>query len=265
MSPISPGTKIRDLRRARNCSIELAAAEADITTLALSNIELKGAKPQRENLLKILSYLDFITPIPFAERRELLGAFGYLDTPSLPHALDVEQAVAAWQEPFKNAQFPSYIADYAQRIHDWNNLALLLIGPTAESLKEITVFDLLFSPAARGNVRLLNEEEVVTKMIGDMWLEFQEFKDEPWCIECLQAARQKYPLFSQLYDSCAGRSQKATMDIRGMEPIILADKEGNAMRFSLVATDLVSDPRFRVIQYIPQDQASAGLLARLIK
>ena len=59
-SQLKPGLLLRDLRKQRGLTLEQVANEIDITPLALSNIERKGAKPQRGNLIALLDELKSV-------------------------------------------------------------------------------------------------------------------------------------------------------------------------------------------------------------
>lgn len=262
MSASTPGTQIRDLRTERKLSIESLAGDADLTPLALSNLELKSVHPKRETLIKILDSLDTTQAVPIGKRRALLEAFGYLDAPVLPNSDDIQRAVEAWQQPFQDIPYPAYLVDFAQRIHDWNDRALLLMGQPREKLVGVTVFDLMFSPQQRGTLRLLNEEELIQKTVRQLWNEYQPFADQAWCKECLEKARKRYPHFGTLYDRCAG-SEITDIDVRTLEPVLFATPDGHTVTFKIIGTDLVSDPRFRAIQYIPVETETARVPTEL--
>ncbi|MEI6478280.1 MAG: helix-turn-helix domain-containing protein [bacterium] len=259
---LTSGEKIRELRKERGLSIEALANEAGITAVALSNIELKSAAPQRSTILKLLDCLDSTLPIPVEKRREITDAFGYIDIPGVPNQHDIDKAVQAWQKPFKNTPYPAYILDRVQRIHDWNDQMLAFIGEDIQDLKGRTIFDLLFDGRSRGVVNLVNEEEVVTKMVRHMRKEYRPYMDEEWCKQCLADARAKYPLFGELFDTLPDEGSPA-LDLRATGPIILRDKEGHTLHFQIVGIDLISDPRFGVVQYIPLDKETAQILTNL--
>lgn len=250
---------IRRLRKERALTLESLAAEADITPLALSNIELRSSHPQRSNLIRLLDALDKAKHVPVEDRRAVLDSFGYTDTPGLPHATDIEKAIKAWQHPFKEAPYPAYLVDFAQRIHDWNDQALSLIGEEVAHPEDLTVFDLMFAPPTRGDLRLANEEEIVTKTVAYMWSEYRPFCNEPWYHACIAAAEAKYPLFGNLYEGLTD-ADFVPVDVRALEPVIFEAPGGVRLSFKIIGVDLVSDPRFRAVQYIPMDTATARIL-----
>lgn len=263
MNASNPGQVLRRLRQERGLSIESLAAEADLTTVALSHIERKSVRPQRENLLRILGVLENVSPLLLADRQAILAAFGYRDNPGLPNAGDIETAVAAWRRTYQDASVPAYLVDIAQRIHDWNDLCLLLLGERRENLDGLTVFDLLFSDFAQRRLPVTNAAEVLDKTVAMMGNEFQAYAGQPWVEECLQSARQAYPLFGQVYDRVS-QEVPTPIAIRTIEPVCFAGPQGTQLRFRIVGVDLVSDPRFRAVQYVPLDAPTMRLLAGLI-
>lgn len=245
------GECIRHLRKERGFSLESLAMEADLTTLALSNIELRSVKPQRDNLLKILTVLDKASSIKITDRRRILGAFGYEDLPSLPNELDISRAVKTWQAPFGNSPYPAYLVDISQRVHAWNGRAVLLLGERVEHLGSITLFDLMFAPFSH-QLKLINADEVIFKTVAHIANDWHTFKGQSWCEGYIAQARGKYPRFEEILEKIA-IEEVATLDVSAMEPVILQSPTGRQMQFRVVGMDMVSDPRFRIVQYIPLD------------
>jgi len=257
------GKALRRLRTERGLSIEDLAYKADITPLALSNIELKSAKPQRETLIRILIALEAASSVPVLVRRELLELHGYTDAPSVPNQTDIDRAVEVWQAPFKDAPFPAYLVDFTQRIHDWNDQALVFVGKHKEDLAGFTLFDLLFSPQTRGMAVLENEEEIVTKTVAHMREEYLPFAGTEWCTRLLNEQFSRYPRFKHLYDTVPPLETQS-IDIRGMEPAIFSGPEGTSLKFRIVGIDIVSDPRFRAVQYVPLDSQTMQVMTQLL-
>ena len=265
-SQLKPGLLLRDLRKQRGLTLEQVANEIDITPLALSNIERKGAKPQRGNLIALLDELNKIDPLTLQERRSMLAHYGYTDTavPPNPNRKDQERAKAIWAKSFQKMATPAYLVDVEQVVLDFNDLALTLMNRTTEQVKGVTLYDLLFSEDAAGELEIVNREEVIFKTVVHIWSDYLPFQNEQWCKDSIARAKQRYPMFSQIYDTVA-ESNFMLKDVSVMEPVILKDAKDRVFRFRLVGLDIVGDPRFRVVQYIPMDGETMQLLADTIE
>jgi len=75
----SCGDRLRYLRQERGLSLETLAGRADISPLALSNLELRDSVPRRLNLLRLLDTLEVSHPLRAKDRKAILWHFGYLD------------------------------------------------------------------------------------------------------------------------------------------------------------------------------------------
>jgi transcriptional regulator with XRE-family HTH domain len=256
----SGGFLLRALRKERSLSLEDLANEADITPLALSNMELKYATPQRARLITILNVLSAAKPLTIQQRRDVLESFGYTDIITPPNDADIAIARAVWNESFKDALYPAYMVDIKQDIHDWNSLALGLMALSPDQAKNISLFDLLFSPSARGTIQLVNAEEVVTTTVAHIWSDISPYKDQDWCKEVIENARKKYPIFAHILDSLA--DSPSVKNMNAIESVILKDAEGTTLSFRLVGLDMLHDSRFRVVQYIPSDAPTMHFLSK---
>jgi len=255
-----PGPIIRNLRQERNLSIESLALESGITPLALSNLERHSTRTQRENLIKILDALEKAKSLLISERRSVLECSGYTDTLGLPNNLDIARAVAVWQETFGKVPYPAYLIDVAQRLHEWSAITLTLLGRNANSLSGTTLFDLMFSLPEHSQLRLVNEGEVVFKVVLHIWNDCHTYGNQDWCQAYLKEAEKKYPAFKELYDSVE-RTDLSLLDVSTMGPVLFSDPKGNILRFQVVGVDMVSDPRFRIVQYLPIDVSTLQLLS----
>lgn len=254
---VSAGESLRALRKARRLSAQSLAAEAGISPTTLSHLENDQiSQPDRETLEAILSILDHGRELSASERDGVLAPFGYRDGSRLPNAQDIAQALTAW-EPYAHLTLPSYLVDYAQRVHAWNALALGFLGAdTLQTRSQWTVFDIAFSDDFQGAVVVENRDVFMREFVEMVKREFVPFTGEAWLKECLEAAWAKYPEFRRLWDAIPDETL-TPVSLRTLGPVSFSIGERRGLRFKIVGTDLVSDPRFRVVQYIPFDEETA--------
>jgi transcriptional regulator with XRE-family HTH domain len=258
--PATPGGTLYALRKRRKLSNLDLAERARVSPTTLSRLENDHIDhPERQTLDRVLSALNQVKAVSLAERRSVLAAFGYKEDDALPSALDICRAVASWAEPFKAAPFPAYLADCAQRIHDWNGLVLRLLGVADRGMlpPKFTVFDLAFNPAYQGGMTVPNRREFIPEMVRVMKSEFLPFRGRDWCRECVSQARRRYREFDEVWGSIPDADLGA-MSIRSMGPLVLRHPSGSVLRFQIVDTDLVSDRRFQAVQYTPPDAETSA-------
>ena len=253
------GRALRSLRQERGLTQEQLADLAGISAPTLIGIE-KGKidPPKRQTLEDVLGALEEAKPLTAAERQRVLEPFRYSDVPSLPTPEDVKAAVRTFASEFDRMPFPAYLVDYPQRIHDWNDVALRFLGTDrSRAPRDLTVFDLAFNPRVQAGFEVEGAEEFLMKLVKMMKDEFTPFLGLPWCATCVEAARRAYPLFGQLWDRVPAEAVKPVA-VRKMGPLVLRDRSGNRWTFELIGTDLVTDRRFRVVQYQPLDKETAA-------
>ena len=249
------GEALRKLRKARKISIEDLAADAGISAPALSHIENSQVEqPNLATLKKLLTALNEREDVLFSESKLILEGYGYKSHSGLPNATDIKQAIKAWAVPFKSTALPAYLVDYAQRVHDMNNVALSFLGVDTENenIAEWTVFDLAFSERLQNNITITNRDEFIVQMVRTMKSEFAPLMAENWCTDCICNAQNKYPMFKTIWETIQA-AELPEVGVRTMGPICLSISGFGNLSFDLVGTDLISDPRFRAIQYIPRD------------
>lgn len=265
----SVGDRLRLLRRERGLNGDDLARWAGVSRTTLSHLENDVSEHRSKKTIEnILKALDAVKPLTAVERKAFLAAFGYCDEDSLPTTADIGKAVQAWQDLFKESHQPAYLVDYAQRIHDWNDLALRLLGIEDKHLipADITVFDLTFNPVLQRGIVLLNAEDFMPHMIAVTKSEFLPFLETDWCRKCLEKAWADYPVFKHLWDSVPD-SALPNVNVHAMGPLLLRDRDDpeRQLSFQLLGTDLVQDPRFRIIQYMPLDEETSLRCFRLSK
>ena len=267
LTPIEKiGELIRQLRKARRItrsamSQDKLVATADLTVVTLSNIENgKINQPKKRTLEEILRVLHEVEEVPIADRKMILETFGYKDSSKLPGIKDVHNAVQAWQ-PLKLSAYPSYLIDYANRIHDWNIPALRLIGldGNSDQLAGLTVFDLAFGEDFQKritDVTVINREEFLSILTKDIKSEYKNYADEEWCKDCIAQASEKYPEFKQLWDSIVDE-EIYDFKIRVLRPLYISVRGLGVLNFKIVGTDVAIDHRFRAVQYEPLDKETS--------
>lgn len=127
--------------------------------------------------------------------------------------------------------------------------------PELRRFKNITTFDLAFNTTYKAALMIENRADFLPQMVYVMKREFAPFRSEAWCIECIEKAQEDYPELKQLWDIIPDEGLQA-LGLRTMGPIHLQVANGNRLKFQLLGTDFAFDPRFRIVQYIPLDEAT---------
>ena len=262
------GELIRQLRIERKVnnkamSRDVFVANADISKLTLSNIENgKLNIAEQKTIKEILRVLGEVKEVPNAYRARILGTYGFKDSSNLPCAEDVLVAIQAWQ-PLKLSAWPGYLIDYANRIHDWNETALRLIGldNNSEELNELTVFDIAFGEDFQKritDVEIINRDEFLSILTKDIKSEYRNYADDEWCIKCIALAKKKYSKFEQLWNSITDE-EIIDLDVRVLRPLDISVRGLGVLNFkivgSVVAVNL--DHRFRAVQYEPLNKETS--------
>ena len=264
---IRTGKILRLLRKNRRLSIEAVAAEAGITSAALSRIETGLVmQPELKTLEKIhdvftgekIDNVFTSEELPFTEWAPVLEGFGYSSYKGLPSPSDIRQATKTWATPLRMFPLPAYLVDYAQRVHAWNDVALRFLGISNDSqeLNNLTLYDLAFDCRFQSAFEIKARDEFILHMVTILKSEAVPLMAEEWCIKCINDAKSKYPEMREIWDNIPDENLMSS-PVRTMGPITLAFDSANIVQFNLLGTDLVSDHRFRVIQYIPLNEETA--------
>lgn len=250
------GELLRNLRDERNLGSNDFATIVSATTLSrLENGHSTTAK--RITVMAILDRLDEASPVSFITKKKILELYGFSPDGTVPDRIDIRNALMLWRER-KDSHYPSYLVDYAQRIHDWNQASLSLLGLSSisEIPKGITVFDLAFDPRYQQGLEIENGEEFLVSMVNIMKREFTPFMHLDWCKDCIKKARGKYEVFGTIWDSLP-QPIKQEVGIRVISPLRIRTNTGHILTFTLLGADLIEDPRFRIVQYIPDPETAA--------
>jgi transcriptional regulator with XRE-family HTH domain len=213
---------------------------------------------KREKLDLIVGVLEDSTPVPFADRRVLLQAFGYDAGNGLPTDADVARAVEAWAS-WKAKPYPVYLTDYAFRIHDWNDMVPRFLGLAPHesgALKTLTVIDLAFGEALAGrgvSIEVVNGETYLRTWIEDMKTELSRYEGDAWHGEFISVHGRKYPAFKCLWESVLARKAYA-WEPKLLPPVSLSFNGSEPIQFRVSGPELATDHRFRIIEYNPSDQ-----------
>lgn len=236
--------------------MEGLAFSAKITYRALQRIESGKTKlPSRHNLISLLNHLSTILKISAAERLKILEPFGYSDQTPLPNQTDIISVTQQWKQSIFELPHPACLVDCAHRIHAWNHYAPYLVGltyghPGMENIRGKTLFDLLFNQNFASAFGLQNKDDFLVEMLEVMRSEFEEFKDEDWCTECIQNTSDAYPEFQRLWKKVNAHPVRK-LSLRMIGPFLSNPSGDTPLSFYMLGTDFLSDSRFRVIQYLP--------------
>jgi len=246
----TPGEKIRELRKERALSIEALANEAGITAVALSNIETKQAHPQRNTLLKLIRCLENVLSLLPSIRRSLVYSYGYTDVYDAPTPPEITTAITAWELQFKNTSFPAYVIDMTMKIHTANRAMLGLMDESGQARTDLWVYDLIFSPPLKKGLRLEGTYQLTYNLVAYIWFDHQPYFRESWWQESLLKGRKKYPLFGELIDGFSSGTLPLP-ELETMEPVTFTLADGSKLTYGILSANVVEDPRFRSIQFIP--------------
>jgi transcriptional regulator with XRE-family HTH domain len=258
---------IRALRKARGITSDALARGAGLSRTTVSHIE--NNRPIQHDFTTIecvLDYLERFAPVPAMARQAILSHFNYREVPDLPGPADVAHAVESWRDPFHAAPHPAYLVCCANRIHDYNELAVHMLGAPRETLlaRQLTVFDLAFDPHIRNGIEIVDEEIFLRQMVQVLKSAAVRMLDCDWCREHLNEALARHPKLAALWASI-GADELIQVGVRTMGPLTVRHPAGWELRFTVLATDLVTDPRFRAVQYVPMDEATAGVCFNLCR
>jgi transcriptional regulator with XRE-family HTH domain len=258
---LPPGTCLRQLRNERGLSMDDLAYSSNITYRALQRIESGKTKlPSRHNLIALLNNLNAVKKISAAERLKVLTPFGYRDQTPLPDETEIINITQQWEKSVFELPHPACLVDCAHRIHAWNRYGPRLVGltyghPGMENIRGKTLFDVLFNQSFATAFGLQNKDDFLIDMLEVMRSEFEAFKDEDWCKECIQNTSAAYPEFRRLWGKINTYPVRR-LSLRMIGPFLL-NPTGNApLSFYMLGTDFMSDSRFRVIQYLPANMAT---------
>lgn len=258
---LAVGSYLRQLRKERGVSIDNLRYACAVTARTIQEIETAATvRPERKTLLALLQGLSTYKRLTSDERKKALEPFGYRDQSLLPEGEEITSIARQWESSVFELPHPAYLVDFAHRFLAWNRYAPRVIGltyghPALEKLRRRTLFDLIFDRQFETAFVIKNKEEFLPEMLYVMRCEFEPFKDDDWCKECIRQAREEHPAFRALWDKVQKKPVQQ-LGLRTMGPVVTQARGGVELRFHLLGTDFVNDSRFRVIQYLPADAAT---------
>ena len=260
MSSNAPGERIRRLREERRLTLKDIWEKTDITQAALSNIENSNVKqPKRESLEAIIYCLTTKKPMTRHDEQMILEGFGYSLSAVLPGSRDAAIAKTEWRKAVANLAWPAYLLDYAKRVWEWNDTALAFLLGSPKDLRRAwlhrsDIFDVMFDVEFYGRLQILNQDEVLRKILHTMKCDYQGFLQENWFQECMEKIFQKRPFIRAEWEAI-GEKELEDLTMRLVSPVIF-EHENQILRFHIHGTSLLGDARFQVVQYIPLDDAT---------
>ena len=255
------GMYLRQLREERKISIMNLGCLCRVVPRTIQEIETAATvRPKRHTLLAILHGLSSLKRLTTDERKKVLEPFGYRDQSLLPEGEEVLSIARQWERSVFELPHPAYLVDFAHRFITWNRYAPGVIGltyghPALEKMRGRTLFDLIFDRQFETAFAIKNKETFLPEMLYVMRCEFEQFKDDEWCKNCIRSAREAHPQFRALWDKVQ-KMPVQELGLRTMGPIITQPAGGEELSFHLLGTDFVNDSRFRVIQYLPANVAT---------
>jgi transcriptional regulator with XRE-family HTH domain len=252
----SAGSYIRQLREERKISIMTLAGLCAVMPRTIQEIETAATlRPARRTLLVILQGLSSIKRLSVDERKKVLEPLGYRDQSLLPDDEESASIAQKWEQSVFELPHPVYLVDFAHRLLAWNRYIPRLIGlnyghPALEPMRRKTLYDLIFNKQFDSAFAIANKESFLPEMLYVMRCEFEPFKEDAWCKDCIKEARDNYPEFRMLWDKVQ-KMPIQELGLRTMGPIQIQPQGSALLSFHLLGTDFVNDSRFRVIQYLP--------------
>lgn len=220
----------------------------------------EGNLPLRGNLIAFLDALESTDKLPAGVRIQILAPFGYRDKYELPSDAEIQRELHLWRKSVSKLPHPVCLVDCGHRILDWNAYAPHLIGLTSrdglmESFRRKTLLDMLFHSQYAQAFGIENSSAFLHDMLETMRAEFEPYKQEDWCKQCIESTKQQYPDFKALWEEIEQRRiREVTQRLLG--PFQLNPLGKGSLTFFLLGMDSISDARFRTIHYIPADETT---------
>jgi transcriptional regulator with XRE-family HTH domain len=251
----SGGTRLRALREHAGKTQLAVEVEADLGSGYLQRIESgKVVHPLRQTLERILTAID----ARHSERREVLELFGYTAAFPLPTEGEINRARALICSELHQATFPAYLLDCGHRLLAWNRYVPRIIGVAPNQMARFTqvcMFDLWFSPGYRLSSLVDNPETFFPAVMHALRHEMQPFRNEGWCTQLIARLVQELPLFSKYWRMVEHMSGYTTA-ARTIVPVQLDVPHVGLLQFRLSVEHFTWDARFRMVYYLPADQAT---------
>lgn len=249
------GQRIRALRERSGRSQTEVESSALLGEHYLKRIELgQIMRPQRDTLMRILDALD----ADYDERREILEVYGYSSSTALPDTRAIEWARAQTQPVLDRLTTPGQLLDCALRIHAVNHLLLRSLGLPLEG-KEVDLLrgkmaiEVLLNPQYDVRRNVVNAEQYIRGTLPVLQFELRPYLHEAWCQALIERLRSSSPEFARLWRETE-RAPRAVA-ARALHPIVFKPSE-QPLSFWTVSEPLIGDTRFRLLYYVPADEAT---------
>jgi transcriptional regulator with XRE-family HTH domain len=250
-APYSPGgIRLRSLRADHGKTQLDVELDASLGIGYLQRLERGNVQhPERETLERILAALE----VSFAERREVLGLFGYTATIAVPTESEIRWAIDVFQAEVKSTNFPAYLLDCSHRLLAWNSLVGKVFSAVPTDSAAVLMPRLIFDPMFGLARSVLNAETFFSAQIRILEFERLRCGDEAWYNGFVNEMRQ-YDTFDEYWTrhNATGRRQVSMRPVAQLK-LPIGDE---IAQFRLISETFAQDPRFRVIYYIPADSAT---------
>lgn len=257
------GQLLRGLRKRRGLVQLDVELEAGLGTGYLQRLELgKVRQPTRAVLDRLLEALR----ATYAERRSILESFGYVVTTDLPSDHECAWAVGQARDALREAPFPSYLLDCALRLLACGEQVPLLLGLArrpgrAQRLTGRSLIDVVFDPAWGVFALVRNPDDFFPLFVQILRRDSQPYQGEGWYQALIADALLRLPLFRRYWELGEARLRTGAV-ARPHVPLQIASPDGAPLQFRITADPLYDDPRFRIVSYVPLDEATLRQCAR---
>ncbi len=253
------GAKLRALRNASGLTQLTVELEASLGTGYLQRVESgRVQQPERETLERILDALA----ATFAQRRDVLETFGYIVTITPPLHQDSAWAIQQTDPMLHKVSFPAYLLTCTHHLLAWNVAAEQLFGqvgvPNLADFQSTPIFHLFFEPQRGVLPAIANATEFLPAVVQALRHEISKFQHEAWCTALIDKLLQDLPLFKTHWELISS-NPPSVVAARPLVPIEIAPIIGGKLKFRITAEPLTTDPRFRVVYYLPANGATLQL------
>lgn len=248
------GERLRALRQHAGKTQLVVELEADLGSGYLQRVESgKVAQPERKTLERILSALE----ANYRARAEVLDLFGYTAAKPLPTGREIAWACRACRPDLEAALMPAYLLDCGQRLLAWNRAVPPLLGlgpddPEMQQLKYRCVIDGWYNPQSRLYALIAEPEQFLAQMMRALLHEMQPFRHEAWCRLLFKHWLSELPLFKEYWSKTMG-DERSAIAARSTGYWGLKAPDGALLQFRLTVEYVRSDPRFRLLCFLPAD------------
>lgn len=247
------GHKLRLLREKNRFTQLAVEIEAELGSGYLQRVEAgKVLRPERETLERILAALA----AGYSERREILEVFGYTVKTPLPDGREVRAALELCHGELHDINFPAYVLDCAHTLLGYNRYVPHLLGSRSrvEGLIGRSILQAWFDPASGLPGLLDKPDEFFAINIRALKGEMRLFGHEDWYADLLKELRQ-LPLFEKFWTQAADTLNYAVA-ARPLIQIGLKPPGSGLLHFRLSSEPFIRDARFRLIYFLPADEAA---------